>query len=84
MTTAEINARFPGELDRRADKYHWTFPGGESYADARTRAARALSTITADGARRPLIVSYEMIGRMLVLNQLGLDPQGSPQLPTPA
>lgn len=71
LTTSEANAQFPGALDQRAlDKYGWRFPGGESYADADSRAAVALGRVARTGARRPLIVSHEMIGRMLLRNLL--------------
>ncbi|GAA3300077.1 histidine phosphatase family protein [Dactylosporangium vinaceum] len=72
----EIDARFPGERRRRsADKYRWRYPGGESYADTDTRAAVALRRIARSPARRPLIISHEMIGRMLQRNLLALDPK---------
>lgn len=72
LTTAEANTEFPGALDQRAlDKYGWRFPGGESYADADKRAAVALRRVAETGARRPLVVSHEMIGRMLLRNLLG-------------
>lgn len=75
LTTDEVNDRFPGALDRRsADRYGWRFPAGESYADADERAGVALAQIAATGARRPLIVSHEMIGRMLLRNLLGWQP----------
>lgn len=51
---------------RQQDKYHWRFPGGESYADADHRAARALGQIAGQRVRRALIVSHEMIGRLLM------------------
>jgi broad specificity phosphatase PhoE len=74
LTTSEIDRRFPGEMGRRADdKYEWRFPGGESYADADRRAGAALSQIASHGARRPLVVSHEMIGRMLLRHLLQLD-----------
>lgn len=60
---------------RARDKYRYRFPGGESYADADLRAEQALTQIRAAGARRALIVAHEMIGRMLLRNLLGLDPQ---------
>jgi len=75
LSNEEINTRYPGELDRRArDMYHWAFPGGESYADADLRARRALALIAAHQAGRPLIVSHEMIGKMLQRHLLRLTP----------
>jgi broad specificity phosphatase PhoE len=75
LTNAEIIRRFPGAAARRAtDKYRTRFPGGESYADADLRAAAALEYIAGTGARHPLIVSHEMVGRMLLRNLLGLAP----------
>ena len=71
----EIDASFPDEMTRRAaDKYHWQFPEGESYADGDLRAAAALHVIAAAGRVRPLVVSHEMIGRMLLRNLLDLTP----------
>jgi probable phosphoglycerate mutase len=76
LVDAQIDAHFPGERDRRAaDKYRWRFPGGESYADADARAALALARLRERPSRRPLLVSHEMIGRMLLRHLLGLDPQ---------
>jgi len=75
MTDQEIESRFPGRLEQReGDKYLWCFPGGESYADADVRAARALGVIAEFGSERPLIVSHAMIARMLLRNLLGLEP----------
>lgn len=75
LTDAEISTRYPAEWERRSlDKYRFRFPGGESYADASLRAERALTLIAAHPAARPLIVSHDMIGRMLQLRLLGLDP----------
>jgi broad specificity phosphatase PhoE len=74
----QIDARFPGERQRRAaDKYWWRFPGGESYAAADGRAARALDQVSRWPSRRPLIVSHEMVGRMLQRHLLGLDPHAA-------
>ena len=75
MTAADIEQAFPGGLGRRAaDKYRWRFSDRESYADADTRAGLALEHIAATGARRPLIVSHEMIGRMVRRQLLNADP----------
>ncbi|GAB1514594.1 histidine phosphatase family protein [Actinophytocola sp. KF-1] len=70
LTSAQVAARAP---ERARDKYHWRFPNGESYADADQRAAEALRAI-ARHTDRPLIVSHEMIGRVLVRNLLGEPP----------
>ncbi len=75
MTNGEIERAFPGEMARRSrDKYQWRFPNGESYADADLRATSAIHEIAESGGFRPLVVSHEMIGRMLLRNLLGLDP----------
>ncbi len=76
MTNVEIERAFPGELTQRSrDKYKWRFPKGESYADADVRAASALRQIATSGRVRPLIVTHEMIGRMLLRNLLDLGPK---------
>jgi broad specificity phosphatase PhoE len=76
MTDEEIERAFPGQLTRRSqDKYQWRFPRGESYADADLRAASALRLIAKSGSARPLIVTHEMIGRMLLRNLLDLGPE---------
>jgi len=80
----EIDARYPGERQRRTtDKYGWRFPDGESYADADTRAAKALDRIARHPTRRPLLVSHEMIGRMLLRRLLALDPEDAVHRPHP-
>lgn len=71
---AEAPAAWPGHEEAQArDKYSYRFPGGESYADADLRASRALAWVTRSGARAPLLVSHQMIGRMLSKNLVGLD-----------
>ena len=74
LTNNEIEARHPGEIARRAEtKYTWTFPGGESYADADMRAKAAINRVASSGADSPVIVAHEMIGRMLLRSLLRLD-----------
>jgi broad specificity phosphatase PhoE len=76
MTNEKIEQAFPGEMARRSrDKNQWRFPNGESYADADLRAASALRQIAESERLRPLVVSHEMVGRMLLRNLLGLDPE---------
>ena len=74
LTDEEIRHRYPEEWARRAsDRYHWTFPAGESYADADQRAADALERVRGQSTDRPLIVSHEMIGKLIQRNLIGLD-----------
>ncbi|MFC0674037.1 histidine phosphatase family protein [Brachybacterium hainanense] len=76
LTAEEADCRFPGvRASREDDKYRWRFPGGESYADADERAARAVLEVQRSGARRPVIVSHEMIGRMLLRQVAELEPR---------
>ncbi|MBP2330331.1 putative phosphoglycerate mutase [Kibdelosporangium banguiense] len=75
LTNNEIKQQHNNEWHRRTqDKYRWRFPDGESYADVDERAATALTLIEGHAADRPLIVSHEMIGRMLLRRLLDLDP----------
>jgi broad specificity phosphatase PhoE len=72
LGSAEIDAGWPGQRAlRELDKYAFRFPDGESYADGDVRAGRALAEVERIGVRRPVLVSHEMIGRML-LRQLGV------------
>ncbi len=73
LTDEQVKLDFPDESDRRAqDKYTYRFPGGESYEDASVRADRAIARIRGERPAAPLIVSHEMIGRLLVLHLAGL------------
>ena len=54
---------------RSKSKYTYRFPGGESYADAEVRITQVLASIEVQGA---LIVSHEMVGRLLVRRLAGL------------
>ncbi|MFG1621115.1 histidine phosphatase family protein [Kribbella sp. NPDC049227] len=73
LTSAEIDSAWPGQrAAREKDKYAFRFPGGENYADAELRAVRALERIAATGSLRPLLVSHEMIGRLLVKQLVAL------------
>ncbi|NQY57270.1 MAG: histidine phosphatase family protein [Ilumatobacteraceae bacterium] len=74
LTNEEIEEHHPGTLARRANsKYTWSFPDGESYADADQRAASALGTIATSDATSPVVVAHEMIGRLLLRSLLRLD-----------
>lgn len=74
MTWDEIDAAYPtAREERAANRYGWAFPGGESYAQARSRARKALSSCGWASEGTPLLVSHEMIGRMLRAELRGLD-----------
>jgi probable phosphoglycerate mutase len=73
LTNDEIEKSHPGLLaERQSCLQSWRFPGGESYADGDLRAAAALSRIETTFTRRPVLVTHEMIARMLVRNLLEL------------
>jgi hypothetical protein len=75
LTDEQIEERHPGEFSRRVDeKYRWAFPRGESYADPDRKAEQALADPGLRAAGRPLIVSHEMIVRMLRRHLLGIEP----------
>ncbi len=74
LTWEEIDQRFPSAREARAaNRYGWAFPGGESYAQARGRARRALSSCGWAASGVPLLVSHEMLGRLLRADLRGLD-----------
>ena len=76
LTSAEIDAAWPGQRAvREREKYTFRFPGGESYADADMRVGQALAAMFASGSLRPLVVSHEMVGRMLVRQLARLTPE---------
>lgn len=84
MTRAEIEEAFPGAREARAEnRYGWAFPGGESYAQARERARAALTTCGWESDGLALIVSHEMIGRMLRAELRGLNPAETLELRHP-
>ena len=68
MTNQEIDSEHPGWRARRdAEKFTVPFPGGESYEHALVRSRLAIARAAATGSGSPLIVSHEMISRMLML-----------------
>ena len=84
MTWDEIDEKHPGAREERAaNRWGWSFPGGESYAQARARARKALSSCGWASAGLPLLVSHEMIGRMLRAELRGLDAAGALSLRHP-
>lgn len=84
LTNDEIEQRHPGALARRSqEKYMWAFPGGESYADGAARAGGAIKQIKTTDATVPLLVTHEMIGRMVLGQLLDLEPNDALALSLP-
>lgn len=78
MTWEEVDQAFPTVREERAaNRYGWAFPGGESYAQARARARKALTSCGWAATGPPLLVSHEMIGKMLRAELRGLDAAGA-------
>ncbi|WP_372968822.1 histidine phosphatase family protein [Microbacterium sp.] len=74
LTWDEVDLRFPtAREERAANRYGWAFPGGESYAQARARARRALSACGWAASGTPVVVTHEMLGRMVRAELRGLD-----------
>ena len=71
MAAAELGEQAAWQR-REEDRYRWRFPGGESYEDLDRRARDAVDVILRHHADRVLVVSHEMVGRMLVKNLCGL------------
>lgn len=68
----EIEARFPGEWERRgADLAQHRTPGGESFAQVAARALPALEAL-AEGEGDVLVVSHSGVMRALVCAVLGI------------
>ena len=73
LTTLEVKARFPQERRRRkADRWSYAPPGGESYADI-DRAIRGLLD-ELDRAPLPLLVTHAGNVRILMIRAAGRDP----------
>ncbi|WP_337026773.1 histidine phosphatase family protein [Microbacterium sp. LB16] len=73
QTWEQIDESHPtAREERAANRFGWAFPGGESYAEARVRARKALSSCGWASSGVPLLISHEMIGRMLRAQLRGL------------
>ncbi|MEV7609156.1 histidine phosphatase family protein [Microbacterium sp. NPDC089320] len=84
LTWDEVDERYPGaRSDRAENRYGWAFPGGESYAQARARARRSLSACGWASEGTPVLVTHEMLGRMLRADLRGLDPSSALSLRHP-
>ncbi|WP_420596195.1 histidine phosphatase family protein [Deinococcus sp.] len=75
FTLDERQSRFPEVAEQRdRDIFNTPFPGGESYASALPRVQRVAELLRSQSAGPVLIVSHEMLGRLLRLALLDLSP----------
>lgn len=66
FTEADIAERYPTlRREREADKWRHRWPGGESYADASARVARAFEQGALPGEPGTLIVAHQALNRVL-------------------
>lgn len=73
LTWEQVDESHPSAREERAaNRFGWAFPGGESYAQVRVRARKALSSCGWAATGAPLLISHEMIGRMLRAHLRGL------------
>lgn len=82
-TYAEIAAALPDEYDaRQADKFHYRYPGGESYRDVIGRVEPVILEI--ERQRRPvLVIAHQAIVRVLYAYFRELPAEDCPYLPVP-
>jgi len=77
LTSEEIEARYPGELEVWASPAGGTgFPGGESLEEFDRRVARARERILAQAAEAALVFAHGGVIRGLISGLLGLGRQG--------
>src|SRR3989344_4296524 len=83
MTYAEFERQFPDLFKaRQNDKYHWSFPNGESYELALNRVIPFLDTLKSEG-RNTAIVGHQGMNRTILGYLLDLPRTEVPYLVTP-
>lgn len=76
LTFEEVSYRYPDEFRRRGENlYHHRPPGGENFADCRTRVLNAYYQIAANAARQILIVGHAGVNRLILCDLLGMAPE---------
>ncbi|MGD8859464.1 MAG: 6-phosphofructo-2-kinase/fructose-2,6-bisphosphatase [Myxococcales bacterium] len=83
MTYAQIEQDLPDEFEaRRADKFHYRYPRGESYEDVISRLDPVITEL--ERTRRPvLVIAHQAVLRALYAYFKGVPPQQSPQVAIP-
>ncbi|MCB1490775.1 MAG: histidine phosphatase family protein [Rhodobiaceae bacterium] len=80
LSSADIKARHPDQhAKRKADRWVFAPPRGESYADLFARVGAWLATVDRD----MIVVSHGGVSRVLRGHLLGLDPEAVFELPVP-
>ncbi|MGX9416271.1 histidine phosphatase family protein [Vibrio sp. WJH972] len=78
MTPEEIERKYQEEWQRRSkDKWNYVISGGESYSMVAQRADRWLNSIVNDDDTITMVVSHEVIGKMIRGTYLKLDAEQS-------
>lgn len=75
LTTTEIAAAHPTAWQARSDDLAgWRFPEGESYLDGHARATSMIAALLGHAPATTLLVTHEMIGRMLLAAAWDISP----------
>jgi probable phosphoglycerate mutase len=73
FTFREIEQRFPEEFAARGrDMENWRPPGGESFADCRTRVVSAMRTLLEGAQGNILVVGHAGVNRVILCDVLGV------------
>ncbi len=81
-TFAEIDAKYPGELDcRNAERWDYVPPDGESYGMLAARVGRWLKALPDQGSR--IVVAHGGVGRVFRGVYAGMEPQDMMDLEQP-
>jgi broad specificity phosphatase PhoE len=83
MTYEQIEHELPDEFEaRRADKFHYRYPRGESYEDVISRLDPVITEL--ERTRRPvLVIAHQAVLRALYAYFKGVPPQQCPQVSIP-
>lgn len=79
LTNHEIEIKYPGALQQREqNKWHYTVPGGQSYADIEVRVDDWLSELSSDSV--VVAVTHSVVSRVIRCKYAGMDYQQASNL----
>lgn len=82
LPVAEIEARWPGEFQRRgAEMETYRPPGGESFGDLRARAVAAFGRVADALPGNLLLIGHRSVNRAILGHILGLPPEKEAAIP---